>query len=80
VERISAHRQPDDIVRIGGVAGATGVLLVTDGVDDDGVVEGSYRSPTSISRFRLACKDWTLLVIPPQNSHRAMPSRALVSQ
>lgn len=36
-----AYRQPDDLVRVHGIAGAAGVLLVAGAVDDNRVVEGS---------------------------------------
>ena len=35
------YAEPVDNVRVGGRAGAAGVLLVTGGADDDGVVEGA---------------------------------------
>lgn len=38
---IARGGQPDDIVGVGGEAGAAEVLLVTKGLDDNGVVEGS---------------------------------------
>ena len=39
--RHSTYRQPVDLVRVGRVASATGVLLVTGTVDNDGVVKGA---------------------------------------
>lgn len=36
-----SHSDPEDIVRVSGVARAAEVLLVAGGVDDDGVLEGA---------------------------------------
>lgn len=38
---ITRYRQPDSVVRVSGVSSATGVLLVTSALDNDGVVKGS---------------------------------------
>ena len=38
----ASYRQPDGDVRVGGVAGAAGVLFVAEGADDDGVVESAW--------------------------------------
>lgn len=38
---IPARREPDDHVAVGRAAGAAQVLLVAEGLDDDGVVEGA---------------------------------------
>jgi hypothetical protein len=38
---ITRYRQPDDLVRVCGVSSATGVLLVTSALDNDGIVKGS---------------------------------------
>lgn len=40
--------EPDDIVGVGRVAGAAEVLLVAKGLDDNGVVEGSFWMPVSV--------------------------------
>jgi hypothetical protein len=37
----NTYRQPDSVVRVSGVSSATGVLLVTSALDNDGVVKGS---------------------------------------
>lgn len=36
------YREPDGDVGIGRVASAAGVLLITEGLDDDGVIECAY--------------------------------------
>ena len=36
-------------MRVGRVAGATGVLLVTGSVDNDGVVKGSWKKERAVS-------------------------------
>lgn len=38
----STYGEPVNLVRVNGVASATGVLLITGTVDNDGVFEGSY--------------------------------------
>jgi hypothetical protein len=40
-EACNTYRQPDDLVRVCGVSSATGVLLVTSALDNDGIVKGS---------------------------------------
>ena len=40
---VAGGRQPDDGVRVGGVAGAAKILLVAEGADGDWVVESSCR-------------------------------------
>jgi len=39
------YAEPDDVVGVSGDTGAAGVLLVTSGADEDGVLEGSCVVP-----------------------------------
>lgn len=45
------YGEPVDRVRVGGVASATGILLITGAVDNDGVLEGSYTRIIDQPRF-----------------------------
>lgn len=51
------YGQPVDGVGVYGVASATGVLLVTGTVDDDGVLEGSYEGDSLTSVLEWAQAD-----------------------